>query len=201
MPVILLTAVMTIATAGRVCGLQHPDDPIDPSKRAPVSTGDAVRPAATVPTGSGVVGDGRLPISRATVPASTVSTPRAPIVVTESHDKSVRKPGVRKPSASRKGDSKRAGDLPATIPRLDRQEFHKTLSEYRTGAKPASDMRHERLRVGEETVDLGEINRFASPRATLERQGIPVVTAGSQQDSEPAAAPVPVPAKDTAAPK
>lgn len=190
-----------IASARRAEALQHPDDPIDPSKRAPISTSDAVRPAANTPTGTGVVGDGRLPIARADVPVSAIATPRAPVVVSESRDKTVRKPAVRKTSATRKPDSKRAADLPASIPRIDRREFQKTLTEYRTGAKSASDMTHQRVRVGEKTVDLGEINRFASPRATLERQGIPVTTAGSQAGDEPASAPVPVSEKDSPAPK
>lgn len=186
-----LTAAMIFAAAGPVRALHHPDDPIDPSKRAPVSTGDAVRPAATVPTGTGVVGDGRIPIARAPVPTATVSTPKAPVVVTEAREKSVRKHGVRKTSAAPARDVKRASELPASIPRLDRRSFQKSLAEYRTGAKSARDMTHQRLRVGEKTADLAEINRFANPRATLERQGIPVVSAGSQAEPPPDSAPVP----------
>jgi len=198
--IVLAVAVVLAAARPACAALDKRNDPIDPTKRAPISTSDAVRPAATMPAGNGVVGDGRVPTPRASVPASSVSTPQASIVVSETREKQVRKPGVRKASASpvRTKDMRKASDLPASIPRLDRRGYEKTLTEYREGARRASDMTHHRVQVGDQTVDLSEINRFASPRATLEQQGIPVVPAGEQAPAGSGAAPVPIPASDAA---
>jgi len=194
----VLVAAMVIAAAAPVCALPKKEDAIDPSRRAPVSTAGAVRPAATTPTGTGIVGDGRLPVARANIPASPVATPSAPIVVTETRPKTVKKPGVRKQATPRVFDSKRAADQPASIPRLDSERFRKTLTQYREGTKSAADLAHQRVRVGEQTVDLAEINRFANPRATLESQGIPVVSAGSADAAEASSVTVPISGKDAA---
>lgn len=91
---------------------------------------------------------------------------------------------------------RRAAESPAAIPQLDRRQFQKSLRDYRSGAKSAAEMSHQRIRVGGDTVDLSDINRFASPRAALERQGIPVIPAGAQATDAPTETPVPIPSSD-----
>ncbi|MBE2212531.1 MAG: hypothetical protein IAE82_01570 [Opitutaceae bacterium] len=198
-PAVSLLAAIFVAAAVPVrADLDPRNDPVDPTKRAPIATSDAVRPVATQPVGTGAIGSGRLPVVRAPVELSPVATSRAPVVVTETRAKSVKRPDVRRAGAStsRSSSVKRAADQRATIPQLDRERFQRTLSDYRRGVRSAADMTHQRVRVDGKTVDIGEINRYASPRATLERQGIPVVSAGGQGEAQTDGAPIPLSSRD-----
>ncbi len=197
-PSLLVVAIVINTAAVLVHALPHPDDPVDPSKRAPISTKDAVRPAATTPAGSGIVGDGKIPEKHASIQVASTDKSRAPIVVSETKKKSVTKPAERGVKVRRDFNSRHVSRLPSSIPRLDRERFGKTLAEYRQGKVPPSNLANLKVRVGKETVDMAEINRYANPRAALEAQGIPVTSAASGTAPEGTPAVVPVTQEHTA---
>lgn len=175
-----------------VRALPNPDEPIDATKRAPISTNAAVRPAAKPVNGNGVIGGRVIRMTEVPVRRSAIADDRAAVDVRETRKKDrVTKPSARAITA-RKIDVSRASDRPVAIPRIDAQRFQRMLREYEEDRVPAAEMLHGEVAVGNVTVDLGEINRFANPRAALEAQGIPVRSAGSGETSEATSTPVPV---------
>lgn len=188
--VLVVMAALLAGTLAPAWALPRADEPIDASKRAPISTRDAVRPAASPPRGSGVVGDGRIPATQAPVPRTAVSVPRASISVSEQRAKAVRKPRLKQPEpAVRLAQARSAAARPAAVPRLEPNRYRKILTQYRDGSRSAAEFAEASVSVGTKRADLATINRYADPRATLERQGIPVVTAGSaSEEAAPSAA-------------
>jgi hypothetical protein len=182
----------TLFLAGPICALPKPDEPVDPTKRAPISTSAAVKPAATRVKGDGVVNGRVIRMNEIPVRRSASTDKRVAVDVRETRKKDrVIKPSARA-IAARKIDVQRAADRPAAIPRIDAQRFQRMLREYERDRVPAAEMVSGEVQVGGDTVDLGEINRFVNPRATLEAQGIPVIPAGSAPSAESTSEPVPV---------
>jgi hypothetical protein len=128
-----------------------------------------------------------IPLHRATVDGA-----RAAVEVRETRKKdNVMKPSARANTA-RKFDTQHVSARPAVIPRLDRERFQRMLREYEKNRVPASEMLNGDVVVGNETVDLADINRFVNPRAALEAQGIPVHAAGSTESPAPGSVTVPL---------
>lgn len=171
----------------RASALPHPDDPIDPAKRAPITTNGAVQPSANTPRGDGVVPGGRLPAARAAVSGVPIAVGAAPIAVRESRPKVVNRPAVRSQPGPRSYLVKSPSGLPASIPRLDPQRYRKILAQYREGQQAAAAFTHRHVRRDRKAADMAAINRYAGPRATLEQQGIPVTSAGSAAEGSPPA--------------
>jgi hypothetical protein len=187
-----LLAASLLASAPTVRALPKEGEQIDPTKRAPVSTANAVQPAATPVRGDGVVGGRVIRMNEIPVRRATSDQQRAAVTVREERKKDrVIRPSARANTA-RRVDVRRASDRPAAIPRINADRFQRMLREYEENRVPAAEMLHGDVRV-EGDVDLAEINRFVNPRATLEAQGIPVTPAGSGENAAPAATPVPVP--------
>ncbi len=120
------------------------------------------------------------------------------INVAETRPKRVQKGTVRATPAAREFSSRPAADLPQVVPRLEAGRYQKILTRYRAGHTRAADLRRAPVHRGEARVDLAEINRFANPRAALERQGIPVVSAGDSPAGESAQPTVPLSGDDAA---
>jgi hypothetical protein len=192
------TAWVTAAIIGLLAGgpvaqaLPNPDQPIDPSKRAPISTADAVRPAATPTNGNGVVNGRVIRMAEVPIQRAHVDGDRAPVEVRETRAKEQVTRPTAKRITGRTVEVQRASDRPAAIPRIDRERFHRLLREYENDRMPAAAMIAGELQVGDQRVSLADINRFANPRAPLEAQGIPVVPAGSSE-APPASAEATVP--------
>lgn len=188
---------MTVATcllAGALPAgaLPKKEDAIDPTKRAPVSTANAVRPAATPINGNGVVGGRAIPMSEISVRRSSVDGARAPVDVRETRQKDrVIKPSA-KANTARSVTITRAVDRPAAIPRINAERFQHLLREYEDNRVPATEMIAGEIRVGDQRVSLADINKFSNPRATLEAQGIPVTTAGSGASAASSSSTVPI---------
>lgn len=173
--------------------LPKKEDAIDPTKRAPVSTANAVRPAATPVNGNGVVGGRVIPMSEISIRRSSVDGARAAVDVRETREKDrVIKP-TAKTNAARTVTITRAADRPAAIPRITAERFQHLLREYEDNRVPATAMIAGEIQVGDQRVSLADINKFSNPRATLEAQGIPVTTAGSGETSASTSPTVPVP--------
>ena len=190
---VLLVATGLLVGGTSAQALPKKDDPIDPAKRAPISTADAIRPAATPVKGDGVIGGRVVRMSEIPVNRATVGDERAAIAVRETRGKqNVRKPEARA-IAARTYHTTRAGDRPATLPRIDADRFRKMLHEYEKGRTPAAELVSGDIQIGRDRVSLADINRFASPRAALEAQGIPVTQAASSDaPASTDSAPVPV---------
>jgi hypothetical protein len=129
-----------------------------------------------------------VPLRRATVDGN-----RATVEVKETRKKeNVARPAARKKDV-RTFATTRASDRPASIPRIDPERFRRMLREYEEGRVPAAGMLATEIKVGDENVDLSEINRYANPRAALEAQGIPVTPAGADAPAPSESTPVPIP--------
>ncbi len=191
-PVAALVAALALGAAA-ANALPDVNTPIDPTRRASVSTSDAVRPSASPFRGDGVIPQGR-------VAAETVTVRR---VVLEGDGRRIdptakAQPVILRPEAGerrvRSGDRVRAADsLPAAIPRLDRDQYRRRIAAYARGATPAAELVRSDIALGATRVDMEDINRHAGPRNALERQGIPVARPGSEEASPPTATPVPFP--------
>ncbi|MGH8019239.1 MAG: hypothetical protein ACREIA_13285 [Opitutaceae bacterium] len=169
-------------------GLALPDvrTPIDPAKRARVSTSDAVRPSASMFQGDGVIGGRVIRMSEIPLKPAALGDQRANIRVAESREKKLvhtetRKFAVRPQDRDRRD---RASDLPASIPRLSTDQFRKIIAAYEEGRVPASALLQAEIGAGENRVSIGDINRFADPRRALEEQGIPVRQAGAGEEEK-----------------
>lgn len=172
--------------------LPDKDDPIDPTKRAPVSTAEAVKPAAKPDASGGVVRGRIIRMSEIPIRRSTLGDQRSSVQVKETRSKDrVIRPSARE-LAVRKFDSHHASDRPAMIPRISAERFQRMLREYEENRVPATSWMGAEIELGDQRVGLAEINRFASPRAALEAQGIPVTTAGSGEATPSAAPTVPI---------
>lgn len=189
----LIAIVALFAASAPAYALPDPNAPIDPTKRADVSTADAVRPgdqkapqSRTIP--GRVVRMSEIPIRRA-----AVEEQRAPVQVRETRDKKIIQPERRDFSVRKNDRVRRAENLPAALPRIDRKRFNRLLAEYQQGRVPADEMLHADIALGTRRASLDDINRFAGPRATLEAQGIPVVPAASGETPARHSAPVPLP--------
>lgn len=189
--------VLIGAAATSVRALPNPDEPIDPTRRAPISTADAVRPTSTALRGDGVIGARVIRMSEIPVRRAVVGNRRAPIVVRAEPADRVLRPSAETITA-REFASTRADEQRAPIPRLDPEQFRRLLREYENNRTPAAGMLAGEIEVGRQRVDLAEINRFANPRATLEAQGIPVIPAGSGVAPEAGSAPVPISQEEAA---
>ena len=181
----LLVLALLLGLGGAVAqALPKVDQPIDASRAATLSPRDAKRVTPSRPVGRKMKGSGRVPAKAAPARTATLRTPQAPVVVAERRAKKMRStPPVQQPTAVRSRSVKRAGELPAGVPRLEGGRFQRILSEYREGVRPA---RAQRIQIGTSQVGMAEVNRYADPRATLERQGIPVIRAGEDEAEAPA---------------
>lgn len=180
--------------------LPDPNKPIDPTKRAPVSTANAVKPAAMPKRGNGVVPGRVIRMSEIPIRRARVSD-QQPVAVREAREKKVVAPQRREFQVRRGQRTQRASDLPASIPRLPPEHFQTMLAAYETGRIPADAWQTIEVTPAGQRVSIGEINRFAGPRATLEAQGIPVTPAATQPASAETSTPVPVPAEKNAGAK
>lgn len=189
--------IAIVLVASRLAALPDPDEPVDPAKRAPISTRDAVRPGGSQPTDRGVVGEGRIPVTRARVPAASKAASKRTVNPSETRPKCVRQVPVRAMTGAREASSLRVAALPGSIPRLEAGQFKRILMGYRAGRTRAADLRHVPARHARDAIDLAAVNRFANPRATLEQQGIPVVPAGSRPAEDTSQTTVPLSGKDT----
>ncbi len=190
---VFLVAVLALGTGGQPVGaLPKPDEPIDPTKRAPISTANAVQPSATRIEGNGVVGGRIIRMSEIPIQHAAIEDQRAAVDVRETRKKDkVIKPSAKEITA-RSVEIRRASDRPAAIPRIDAEQFRHMLRAYEDNRVPAAELASGDIKVGKKRVTLADINRFADPRATLEAQGIPVTVAGSQDKAERNSAPVPI---------
>lgn len=182
-----------ITAAPALFALPDPNEPIDPTKRAPISTSNAIQPSAAPMQGNGVVPIrvirmSEIPITRAPINTAT----RAPVNVQETRAKKIITPTTRALKVKAQPHTFRAGDLPASIPRLDPNRYRKLISAYQKGRVPADELLNTDVTLGNRRVSIGDINRYASPRAALEAQGIPVVPAASGPAPESSSAPIPV---------
>ncbi|WP_442889311.1 hypothetical protein [Congregicoccus parvus] len=189
----MLFAVALLATSPTAAfALPKANQPIDPEKRAPISTRDAVRPGAAILQGDGVIGGGMLRTSQIPLRPAAVSGERAAVEVTEARDKRMIRPEVQPVDVrARERDRRRAAsDLPASIPRLSDSQFRGIVTAYQQGRMPARDMLVAEVGAGNREVSIGDINRYANPARALEAQGIPVRRAGASAASEAAPADV-----------
>jgi hypothetical protein len=182
----LFAAVLLLAAPAVGLALPKVGQPIDPEKRAPISTSDAVRPGAAVLQGDGVIGGGMLRTSQIPLRPAAVSGERAPVQVTEARDKRMIRPDVQPVDVrARERDRRRAAsDLPASIPRLSDGQFRGIVTAYQQGRTPAREMLVAEVGAGNREVSIGDINRYANPARALEAQGIPVRRAGASAASE-----------------
>ncbi|RME68262.1 MAG: hypothetical protein D6781_11365, partial [Verrucomicrobia bacterium] len=144
----LLCLGLLASAAAPVRALPDPTQPIDPTRRAEISTKDAVRPG-----GGTVKGDGVVPlrvIRMSELPVRKVELPahgRTPTVAEARPKVVIQKKNVRSPAAEtrRRGEVKAARDMPASIPRLRRERFQKMITEYRRGRIPADAFLHDSI--------------------------------------------------------
>ena len=175
-----------------LCALPDPNDPVDPTKRAPISTRDAVRPAATPVKGNGVVGGRVIRMNEIPVRRSTVQGDRAAVEVRETRKKNrVIKPAAR-PTRTRQFAIRSAAERPAAIPRIDSERFRRILRDYEDNRVPTATLISNDTQRRDRPVSLADINRFANPRETLQAQGIPVTPAasGAAQESNTSTIPI-----------
>lgn len=184
--------------AARAFALPDVTKPVDATKRASVSTADAVQPAATPLKQNGAIGGRVIRMSEIPIRRAVVQDERAPIVLRESRDKNVIAPARRKFPVNRDARVQLAAQLPASIPRLEPAQFRRMLSDYRNGRVPAAAQLNTEISVGEKRVSIGDINRFANPRRALEAQGIPVTSAASEEEGRSDNATVPLSAEKRA---
>jgi hypothetical protein len=155
------------------------EEKIDPTKRAPVSTSGAVQPAARPMKSSAFTNARIIRMNDIPLQPAAVQDRRANVVVTEGRSKTIISPARREVTVVQ-SDAPRhhASERPASIPRLDRERFERMLDDYSEGRIPANTLLNTAITQDGARVSLGDINRFASPRAALEAQGIPVIQAG-----------------------
>lgn len=177
--------------------LPDPNAPIDPAKRASVSTSNAVRPSATPIQGDGVIGGQTIRVSQIPLQPAAIGGERAAIQVTETRGKVVIEKETRRPAvrSSDRDPRHRASERPASIPRISGDRFQKILREYERGRVPAAALLQAEIGTGEQRVSIGDINRYANPRRALEAQGIPVTPAAGSEPPAADSAPVPIPAE------
>jgi hypothetical protein len=165
---------------------------VDPNRKSDYSTSGAMKPSemkfkkAPINTSQSVKTP-EVPIKRA-----SLSGDGEKITVEEARQKQMITPQTRTMKVM-KFDSKTAASLPASIPRIRREDFQKLVREYEQGRVPSNPFMNAQVVVGGEMVSIGDINRFANPRSALEAQGIPVVRAAAEEEkpkdpSKPAAA-------------
>jgi len=189
-------AGIAMCAAGVIAhALPDVNTPIDPAKRAPVSTSDAVRPSSTALQGDGVIGGRVIRMSSIPLKPAAIGDRRSAIQVAEAREKNVirnetKQFDVRPRDRDRR---QRAGDLPASIPRLSENQFQKIITAYEEGRVPAREFLQADIGAGDDRVSIGEINRYANPRRALEAQGIPVRQAASAEEAPAGSTPVPLP--------
>jgi len=177
---LLLAAISVVASVRVDAALGQK---LDPTKRASISTTTAVEPQANPIFQSDVSSPRVVRMSKIPIRQATVSRDRAAIEVRDDREKRIITGEIKRPDL-RTVDGNRAGDRPAIIPALDQKRFREMIAAYENGRTPANEMLSSTITVGGKELDLGEINRFASPRRALEAQGIPVIPAASAQEVE-----------------
>jgi hypothetical protein len=180
------TGGLFLAAVPLALALPDPNAPIDPAKRASVSTADAVRPSAKANPESPFANARIIRMNEIPLQTAPAQKKRAPVEVRETRGKKKVATEQRTPGVQMDLPRSRAMDQLAAVPRFDERQFRKVLREYEEGRIPADTMLSALVQPGADQVDIGEINRFANPRRTLEAQGIPVIEAGSGKQAAPA---------------
>lgn len=197
-PSVVSVAACLALLAGVVPALGALEERIDPGKRARVTTSGAVQPAAR-PMGSSAFSQPRvIRLNEIPLRGAGVQDQRARVEVKETRAKTTLNPPRHEVTVVQREASRRqAGQMPASIPRLDRERFERMLQGYREGLARADSLLNPAITKDGRIVSLGDINRFANPRAALEAQGIPVRRAGEDSGAEaeevPAGTPLPIP--------
>ncbi len=181
-----LASVVLLAAGPIGFALPNANTPIDPTRRARVSTSDAARPSATTFQGDGVIGGRVIRMSEIPLRPAAVGGQRAPVRVEESREKNLIRAETREFAVRPKDRDRRdrASDLPASIPRLSKDQFQKIIAAYEEGRTPASALLQAEVGAGDNRVTIGDINRYANPRRALEEQGIPVRQAGGAAEEK-----------------
>jgi hypothetical protein len=175
--------LLAAATHGHA--LPDPDTPIDPAKRAPVSTANALRPAAKPSPASPFAHPRIVRANRIRPKPSPVQKKRTSVAVRETRLKKTVTPERRNTGEPLDPPHTAADRMPAAVPRLDPHRFRRIVRDYEEGRIPAESMLAALAQPSTDPAGFGEVNRFVDPRSTLEAQGIPVVPAGGSGGGTP----------------
>jgi hypothetical protein len=174
-------AAVYIAAQGVSFVATAAQEKVDLKKKSSYSTSGAMRPTemkfkkAPINTSKSVKTPD-VPIKRA-----RLSGDGKKISVEEARKKQIITPQTRSMEVMT-FDSKTAVSLPASIPRIRREDFQKLVREYEQGRVPSNPFENAQVMIGGEMVGIGDINRYANPRSALEAQGIPVTRAATDED-------------------
>ena len=158
---------------------------IDPTKISPASGQGVMRPVSMSTTAGSPFANARIiRVDRVRTSEAREQRERAAIEVRETRSKDrvtveTRTLPVEPASANHRG----AGDMRASIPRIDADRFARMVRDYEDGRIPADSLLREGAADDRAAVSIDDINKFASPRHTLEAQGIPVYEAGGGEDA------------------